>query len=407
MAAFWIVAIVLVAAALGFVLPALLGRGRARSSAAEDAANITVYRDQLKELDADVAAGTLGRSQYDEARREIDRRVLDDVGTAGPVTPAVAAPGGALAISTAIAVPLVAALVYFAVGNPNALKPEAAVQDSHGITVQQIEGMVERLSARMQENPEDAEGWVMLGRSYAVLDRYPEAVAAYENAIKRSPPDAQLLADYADVLAMSQGRTLVGKPERIIAQALKADPKNVKALALAGSAEFEKRNFAAAIAHWQKILEGIPPDSEMAESVRDSIADAEKLAGGANKAPSAQAAAPAQGSVTGTVRIAPELAARASPDDIVFVFARPADGPRAPVAVTRKRVRDLPTAFRLDDSMAMAQGAKLSDHARVVVGARVSRTGNPLPQSGDLEGFSAPVSVGITGLTIVIGSEVR
>jgi cytochrome c-type biogenesis protein CcmH len=406
MAAFWIVAIVLVAAALGFVLPALLGRGRARSSAAEDAANITVYRDQLKELEADVAAGTLSRSHYDEARREIDRRVLDDVGTAGPVTPAVAAPGGALAISTAIAVPLVAALVYFAVGNPNALKPEAAVQDSHGITVQQIEGMVERLSARMQENPEDAEGWVMLGRSYAVLDRYPEAVAAYENAIKRSPPNAQLLADYADVLAMSQGRTLVGKPERIIAQALKADPKNVKALALAGSAEFEKRNFAAAIAHWQKILEGIPPDSEMAESVRDSIADAEKLAGGKTAAPTAKAA-PAPTGVSGTVRLAGELAAQAAPGDTVFIFARAAQGPRMPLAVVRKQVRDLPADFALDDSMAMTPAAKLSNHEQVVVGARVSKSGNPAPQPGDLEGLSAPARVGGAGITVIIDTVVR
>jgi len=408
MTAFWVIAVLLAAGALAFVLPPLLGRRRTAPAPANDATNVAVYRDQLRELEADRAAGTLARDQYDEARRELEARLLDDVRGSGTGA-RTATPGRMAAVAAGIAIPLVAILLYFAVGTPNALLPQPAGGDGHGITRQQIESLVDRLAARMTENPDDATGWAMLGRTYAVLDRYPEAVSAYANAVRRSPPDAQLLADYADALAMAQGRRLQGEPERIIAQALKVDPKNVKALALAGTIAFEKKDFKGATAHWRKILEVVPPDSDMADSIRDSIADAEKLAGGAVKAQPApaRAAASAPSAVSGTVQLAPALTARVAPADTVFVFARAADGPRMPLAVMRKQVRELPAAFTLDDTMAMAPGTKLSDHPRVVVGARISKSGSPTPQPGDLEGLSAPVKVGDTGVVVVIGTEIR
>ena len=404
-AVFWILMALFAVAALAFVLPALLARGGRAGSPAGDAANIAIYRDQLRELDADLAAGTLLREQHDEARREIEGRMLDDVRAESPTAPA-AGPGRGSALAVGIALPLVAALLYFAVGNPGALAPVPAGGE-HEVTVQQIEGMVERLAARLKESPEDVKGWTMLGRSYAVLDRFPEAVAAYENAIKRSAPDAQLLADYADALAMSQGRTLMGAPEKIIAQALQLDPDNVKALALAGTVAFQKKDFKGAIAHWERILKVVPPDSDMAESTRDSIADAQKLAGFSARPEPAQKAAPAAAAVSGTVSLAPALAGKASPDDTVFIFARPAEGSRMPLAVMRKRVRDLPTAFKLDDSMAMTPAAKLSGHERVVVGARISKSGNPAVQPGDLEGLSAPVKPGAAGIAVLIATEIR
>ena len=407
MTVFWSIAALLAAIAIAFVLPTLLGHRRAAGAATSAAANVAIHRDQLKELDADLAAGTLSPEQRDEARREIEQRLLDDVRT-GDGTRATAASGRRTAMAVAAAVPIAALLLYFAVGNPAALAPGAAAGDGHGITREQIEGMVERLATRMKENPEDAEGWVMLGRSYAVIDRHAEAAVAYANAVKRSEPDAQLLADYADALAMAQGRNLRGEPERLIAQALKVDPRNVKALLLAGTVAFQDKKFKDAIAFWERILKVVPPDSDIADSVRDSIADARKFAGTAKAPPPAKpGAAPVAASVSGTVRLAPGVAVKASPDDTVFIFARPAEGPRMPLAVMRKRVRDLPTAFMLDDSMAMTPAAKLSNHAQVVVGARVSKSGNPAPQTGDLEGLSARVSPGATGIVVVISSEIR
>jgi cytochrome c-type biogenesis protein CcmH len=249
----------------------------------------------------------------------------------------------------------------------------------------------------------------MLGRSYSVLDRFPEAAEAYANAVKRAPPDAQLLADYADALAMAQGRRLQGEPERLIAKALAIDPRNVKALALAGTAAFENKDFKGAIVQWRKILDIVPADSDMANSIRDSIADAEQLAGGPVAAPTAPAkpVAAAPATVSGTVRLDPKLAKRVAPGDTVFIFARAVDGPRVPLAVTRREVRELPSTFTLDDRMAMAPGMNLSAHARVVVGARVSKSGQPGPQPGDFEGLSAPVNVGATGVNVVIATEIR
>jgi cytochrome c-type biogenesis protein CcmH len=403
--AFWVIAALLAVGALAFVLPPLLGSRRAGSIVTADETNVALYRDQLKELDADLAAGTLNPERHEEARREIERRLLDDVRAAA--APSAKVSGRATAVAVGIAVPIAAILLYFAVGNPAALAPGAGARDDHAVTRERIEDMVGRLAARMKEQPDDVDGWVMLGRSYAVLDRHAEAAAAYANAVKRSPPNAQLLADYADTLAMSQGRTLQGEPERLIEQALKVDPDNVKALALAGTVAFQKHDFKRAIGHWERILKVVPPDSEIAEAVRDSIADARKVAGGKQApAPPKPGVQPVEAGVSGTVRLAPALAAKAAPGDTVFIFARPVTGPRMPLAVMRKQVRDLPAAFTLDDSMAMTPASKLSAHEQVVVGARVSKSGSPAPQPGDLEGLSAPVKAGHTGITIVIDREI-
>ena len=405
MTAFWVIAALLAAGALAFVLPPLLRAGRRAPGAAIDATNVAIYRDQLRELESDLAAGTLAREQYDDARRELESRLLADV-QGGAAAPRAATTGRIAAITAGIAIPVASILLYLAVGNPGALAPEA---ESHGITREQIESMVDRLAARMKENPEDPVGWAMLGRSYSVLDRFPEAAEAYANAVKRAPPDAQLLTDYADALAMAQGRRLQGEPERLIEKALAIDPRNVKALALAGTAAFENRDFRGAIAQWRKILDIVPADSDMANSIRDSIADAQQLAGGPAAAPTApaQRAASAPAMVSGTVRLDPALSARVAPGDTVFVFARAVDGPRVPLAVTRREVRELPATFTLDDRMAMAPGMNLSAHKRVVVGARISKSGTPAPQPGDFEGLSAPVDVGATGVNVVIASEIR
>ena len=404
MTAFWVSAAVLAGLALAFVLPSLL-RATRGSGATSREANVALYRDQMKELDADLAAGTISPQHHREARLEIERRVLEDAAEAA--APAGASSGRATAFALALALPVLAIAVYLAVGNPRALSPQAA-DASHGITRAQIEGMVASLAERLKQNPDDVEGWAMLGRSYSVLDRYPEAAAAYANAVKRSPKSAQLLADYANALAMAQGQKLAGEPERLIAQALALEPDNVKALMLAGSAAFEKHDFNGAIKHWERILKVAPPDPDLIDMVKDGIEDARKLAGLAPKpAPARAAAGPGAGSLAVTVRLSPALAAKASPTDSVFIFARPAEGPRMPLAVARRQVRDLPATVTLDDSMAMTPAAKLSGHEQVVVGARVSKSGSATPQPGDLEGLAGPFRTGSRDVSVVIETEVR
>jgi len=258
----------------------------------------------------------------------------------------------------------------------------------------------------------------MLARTYGALGRFGEAAGAYAKAEARFPKDAQLLADYADSLAMAQGQSLQGKPEALIRRALQADGNNLKALALAGTVEFDKRNFAKAIEYWQRMLALLPPDSDMQDSVRASIKEAQDKQGGAPKSSTsvvqktqggAAKASPVEAKsarVSGTIRLAPALAARAAPDDTVFVLVRPAQGSRTPIAAVRVKVKDLPFAFSFDDSMAMSPSTKLSDFTEVVVAARASKSGNVMPQGGDLEGASKPVRPGAAGVMVDIANVI-
>lgn len=264
---------------------------------------------------------------------------------------------------------------------------------------------------------------MLLGRSLGVLGKYDRSAEAYARAAKLSPKDAGLLADYADALGMARGRKLEGEPFAIIKRALEIDPVHVKSLALAGTAEFERRDFAAAIGYWERVLKVTPPESEFARAVAGSIEEARTLGGGAlakKEAPAAKgkpalpekqasAGKPAPAgdqSLQGMVSIDPALAAKLSPGDTVFVLARPATGSRMPLAVARTTVAALPYRFKLDDSMAMAAGATISSQAQVVVAARVSKSGTAVPQKGDIEGASKPVAPGASGVNVVLSRVV-
>jgi len=300
---------------------------------------------------------------------------------------------------------------YLLVGAPLALDPavRTAAPNSGGeITLEQIEAMTQKLADRLKQQPDDVKGWTMLGRSYAVMGRHADAVPAFKQALALKPDDPNLLADYADALAVVNGRKLEGEPSKLIARALEIDPNNLKALSLAGTAAFLRKDFAGALRHWEKLAQ-VAPDSDFARQIQGGIDEARRLAGGPAVGTQAQTpgtAAKPTASVSGTVTLSKQLAGKAAPDDTVFVFARAAEGSRVPLAILRKQVKDLPLKFTLDDSMAMSPAAKLSGSPKVIVGARVSRSGGALAQPGDLQGLSAPVDVGSTGLTIEIGQVV-
>lgn len=283
--------------------------------------------------------------------------------------------------------------------------------------MEQIEGMADKLAARLKEQPDDAQGWAMLGRSYAVLGKHEQALPAFKQAMTLGPDDPVLIADYADALAMSNDRNLEGEPSRLIARALELDPNNLKALSLAGTAAFLRKDYALALKHWQKMAQ-VAPDSDFVRQIQGGIGEAQRLlAAGGGEAATPQAARPAApagsgaagtaaASVSGVVKLAAALAGKAAPEDTLFVYARAAEGPRMPLAILRKQVKDLPLQFKLDDSMAMSPAARLSSAPRIVVSARISKRGEATPQPGDLQGQSAPVAPGASGLTVEIGQVV-
>ena len=401
MTAFWIIAGLLVAGALLFVLPPLLS-ARPRP-AAESATNIEVLRDQLRELEADRAAGSIDDTQYAHAREDLERRVLEEGAGAAPPAPA-ARPGRLAALAVGLALPLIAVSSYFALGSPGALDARQAGAGegaAHALGPEQIQAMAERLAQRLRQQPDDVDGWRMLARSYSVLGRHAEAAQAYATLVNLVPGDAQLLADYADTLAMAQGRRLQGEPERIIARALQADGNNLKALALAGTVAFDKQDYKGAIAHWEKILALVPADSDAARSIAASIQEARTLG---RIEPARATAAPAKAAVAGVVALDPKLRGKVRDSDTVFIYARAVDGPAMPLAVVRRQVKDLPAQFVLDDSNSMTAGSALSAHAKVVVGARISRSGSATPGAGDLEGLAGPIALGTKDVSILINS---
>lgn len=419
MMVFWSVVALLLCGALLMLLPPLWKSRDAAEPVTRGAANLAIYRDQWREAEADLGQGLLAPDQIEPVREDIQRRWLEDAAaplatSTAPDRPVASQAARRSAIALGLLLPLASVLTYLALGAPGSLVPvsppraPAAGEARHSLTPEQIQARVAALSERLKAEPGNAEGWVMLGRSYVVLGRYRDAATAWRRAADLLPRNAALLADLADVTAMAQGKRLAGEPARLIQQALDADPRHVKALALAGSAAFEARDPAAARGYWERVLALVPPDSDIARSVQGSIAQATKLeaalsaAAPATPAGARGAAGAATTALGGEVSLSPALAARVAAGDTLFVFARAAEGPRMPLAIVRRPVGEWPAAFTLDDSMAMAPNLKLSGFAQVVVSARISRSGNATPQPGDLIGQSAPVVPGAQGLRIAI-----
>jgi cytochrome c-type biogenesis protein CcmH len=316
----------------------------------------------------------------------------------------VARRGRAAPIAVGVLIPVAAVLLYLQFGTPKGLDvTQHTAGDVSSMTAEHFQEMTEKLAARMREKPDDAEGWMMLGRAYRALERFQEAADALRKAVVLNPGNADLLADLAEALALRNGRTLAGEPTKLLDRALKLDPDNDKVLVLSGSAAFERKDYKAAIRHWEALLKRPKVSGELAQALSAGIAEARALSTGKKTV----AVKPAPGRVSGIVTLDTALRARAAPEDTVFVYARAAQGPRMPLAIVKVQVKDLPYNFSLDDSMAMMPEMKLSAFTEVIVGARVSKSGGAKPAAGDLEGASAKVSPGADGVTVAINQVVK
>jgi cytochrome c-type biogenesis protein CcmH len=405
----------MLAIALLFVVLPLWRSSLKNRAVQRDSANLEIFRDQIAEMDADLRNGLLTQEMYEQGKRELQTRLLDEVGeVATAATHAVRNPLKVLALALAVAFPVIAVGVYWKVGTPDALQQTDRVVSVEGFDRVRSEASLKALEEELAGKPDDAESLLLLARSYGERERFAEAAQAYDRLTKLIPNEAQLWADYADVLAMASDRTLAGAPTKLLNKALALDPDNFKALALSGSAAMERGDFAATVRHWEKLLKMIPEDDENAKIVQSGIQQARVLlaqkSGGksaaTNQASPAEEKTPtAQGGkerITGTVVLSDSLKAQASPDDTVFVLVRAAEGSKMPLAIVRKQVRDLPISFTLDDSTSMSPQMKLSNFDRVVVVARVSKSGNAMSQPGDLQGVSAIVKPGTAGLKLNI-----
>ncbi len=397
--------------------------------------DIPTLKLQLQRLAQQRDAGTLTPAEFEEKKQPIERQLLDRVlqSADGPVSttavsakPAPRIPAGLLASVVGV-VFAIAAGGYAWKGSPGSASapPPALAQAGAGgagagdvpegtsasdeAMAKQIEALTDKLTTHLKSKPDDVDGWIMLARTYMALGRLAESLPAYERAIALRGDDAQLMADYADSLAVNNNRVLAGEPMKWINKALAIDPRNVKALALSGAYAFDRKDYAGAVKYWEQVVQFGPKDGEYLQQVKASLAEARQLGGlSAEARPPAETAARAvTPSVSGTVSLSPALAAQAAPNDTVFVYARGPDGKGIPLAILRKQVKDLPLDFTLDDSLAMSPAAKISGASAVVISARISKSGDAVPRPGDLFSQSGPVQLGASALKLEIRDTVK
>jgi cytochrome c-type biogenesis protein CcmH len=419
---FWFIAWAMTLLVLGLLLWPLLKRQEPLKKGEAEKA-LSVYRQQFAELEQDLKNALLTDEQYQQSKQELERRLLEETGPAEATPPAGVWPVNSRAVVVALAViiPTISGLLYWTLGNPEAITlPSASSPAAQGgsdnahRTSEGLDALSERLKKKLEQNPNDGVGWALLARSYVEIGRHADAVPIYEKAMKLIPDDPQLLVDYADALGVLHGRKLAGKPELLIQQALKIDPNHVKALMLAGTLAFDRKDFGQAAQYWERASANLPTEAEgeVRQELLSGIAEAKGLAGGklamakpvGFPAPSTKSGGQAA-AISGTVSLAPGLAGKNAPTDTLFVFAREMNGPPMPVSIVRATKNELPFTFQLDDSTSPMPSRKLSDVGTVVIVARLSKSGQAMPQSGDLEGMSQPVKPGAKQIAVVIDRE--
>jgi cytochrome c-type biogenesis protein CcmH len=473
---FWILAAGLTGLAILFVARPLLSGLASDASPSQSDLNLQIARSRLAELDADLAAGVLDQGQSAAARKDLERELLSDlhdcewqegqtlgspnatIGTPNERAHANRAPW--LALVLILAVPTAAVLTYLELGDRaiiprietaavTAAVTEVAPVTDHAVgpegqSLPSLDTLAQGLAERMQQNPDNLEGWLMLGRTYVAIDQPAKALEAMERAFQLAPDDAGVMIGYAEALAANSNNQLDGQPAELIRDALEREPENASARWLNGMLAFQQERFADAAATWQGILAELDPAGQDAEQMREMIAEARSRGGlpvsevgaqnttapgGASPAlpPDAMTSALAQAQVnqadpaiateppaagTGpriqvSVTLAPELAAQVNPADTLFIYARAAAGPPMPLAVSRIKAADLPATVTLDDSSAVVPAMRLSTFPQVIVGARISKSGQATPTQGDLEGQVGPLDTATPQSVAVTIDRVR
>lgn len=422
----------------GVVVWVLLRQGPVVTSASQSQANVKVYREQILDLDREHANGHLSDAEWQQSRDELSVRLLQDTAVEDEPQLITQAQSWRTAVVIALVFPISALGLYIWLGAPEAISPmppasasaEAATEQAAPPNLDQI---VENLASKLQADPNNLEGWVLLGRTHRSMGNLDAALSAFDRALKLNADDELILARAEVLAAKNQGR-FDGEPWRVIREVLQRDPQNYAALLLAGSASYANNRYADALEFWQRARLRLSADHPDVPNLIEAMSTVQaKLKNPASPssnpaAQSAQGAVPAQGSaaagaapaaavasaaggaasglsVSGQVRLSSALKSQTSPTDVVFVYAVPANGERMPLALLKTTVAQLPLKFTLDDSSAMLPDRKLSGASQVLVKARISKSGNAIPQSGDWEGSLGPVKVGATGLDLEIKTQ--
>ncbi|MES9970405.1 MAG: c-type cytochrome biogenesis protein CcmI [Candidatus Thiodiazotropha sp.] len=435
MTLFWIIIAGFTLLAMAFVALPLM-RKQVASGITSDELNLAVFKQQLAELDSDLASGMLDQARYDAARRDLEKELLSDV--AEDSQQGEGKSSGQVMALTALAIPLAALLLYLFIGSPEIIQrlasqpagmPTASTQSSpQGGSTQNLppmEELVKRLAAKLQEQPDNLEGWIMLGRSYMAMNDASAAINAFERAMEISDENIGLLLAYAEAIAANNGNDFTGRAAPMVEKAFHLEPKNPNVLWIAGILAYQRADFQGAFDRWSELRGMLKPQSAELESVNSALDDVRSqlglpaeepelpsIAKPKKSAPVQAAADTAAAAASGKslkveISLSPEMQDKAKPNDLLFIYAKATSGPPMPLAAVRKKVSDLPLSISLDDSMAMLPQMTLSKFPKVSVGARISLSGSPTAQSGDLEGEISPVKPGQAEIVKVVINSVH
>lgn len=380
----------------------LLRERKPVTQASQAKANAKVYRDQILDLDREHDSGHISDQEWQQSRDELSLRLLEDTSAVDDPAAKAEKPAIWTAIVLAVALPLGSMGMYMWVGQPEALNP-LALKTPDQVDPKDLAKMAQTLAEKLKDKPDNLQGWVMLGRTYRTLENFDAALRAYDSALKLSDDD-DLKLERIEVIAMQRQGQFEGEPWNVIREILQRDPQHFGALLTAGSASYADGKFADALKYWEQARKPLDANNPDLEGLESAIATVRERLG----MPPAKATVAATSglNVTGQVNLSAALKSKASPNDVVFIYATPANGDRMPLAIFKTTVSQLPLNFTLDDSTAMTPDRKLSAAGEVMVKVRVSKSGNAMPQSGDLSGSLGPVKVGAKGLKLEIKDQV-
>lgn len=401
---FWAAAMTAVGLALAFVLPFLIrNSSAAHGKAARRDINLAVYRDQMKDLNTELSNTQLSQEQFLASKLELETRAAEDA-LAHEDRAATPVASRRLAYVLALILPAATIGFYMWLGNPNVLVLASGGQpQSSALSAQPTEAdileIIARIDARAQANPTDVETWEALANANAMMARWPEALQSFERALELSPNRAAVLSGYAEALAMMSDMLLAGAPMEKVNRALQLDPNDRKGLELSGIHAFQNQQFAETVVLLDRLLRLMSPETPYAQDISRMRNEAQRLAALSNSAPTGSGIQPSV--VAGRLDVVPELVSRVGAQSTIYLIARDGEsGP--PLAAARVAMGSFPIAFRLDDTMVMNPANTLANHSEVVLLARISASGNPIAQPGDLEGRLVGVGVGSMDVQLVI-----
>ena len=401
---FWGGAVAMVAVALLFLLPALLGRGKEVGIARREN-NLAIFQQRLDELKADQEGGELSAEQFDQAEADLKRELLADLEGEEEQAQQSDSAGRIGVLMALVLVPLVAFGIYAQIGSPEAQDMPAAtevVQKQQN--AQAFEDAVAQLEQKLQQEPNNPDGWMMLAKSYGYLGRGDKVMSAYQQAIHHAGEEVspQLLVEYAEALAAENGGEWLGEPMAQLNKALEIDPKSMDALWISGHVHFDLGRYEQALSFWERLAASTSNDDpEIVQLINEAAFGAQEKLGIERRPLLELAAAPAGAVLNVAVTLDPALQNQVTAEDVVFVYAKAKGRKGPPLAAQRLTVADLPTTVRLDDSMAMMPGNTLSSVEAVIVGAKITKSGTATGGEhlvGEVESVTAatePVSVEI------------